>query len=294
MASMSSTVRDIIRSLAGNCERVGVDPELAQSYAWQLLEKVTQKTKVALLTKDVCLLTDEQAAWLNDALARLERDEPLQYILGEVVFLDLAIFVRSPLLIPRPETEAWVADLIQYCRDHGIKPQRILDIGTGTGCIALALAHEFSAAAVIATDINEEALKLVGENAQRNSISNVTCILSDVYDAISAYDTFDLIVSNPPYVCEEDWLTLSPAVTCWEDKNAIIAADAGLALIKKIIGQSHCFLSKSSVHPMLWLEIDICQGALVEQLLYDAGFKRVTIGKDSTGRDRYVWGVGHE
>lgn len=277
---------DVVAMLHNVSEKTGIAPELYESYAWQLLETVTQSKKAQLLANRHVVLSHDQEMWLCEAIKKLTLHEPLQYIVGEVLFLDCVIKVRQPLLIPRSETEEWVAQLIAHYKKLPLLPLRIVDIGTGTGCIAISLAKAFRGAAVIAVDVNPQALLLAQENAHLNKVLNVECILSDVYENTRDM-TFDVIVSNPPYVRESDWLKLDPSVLEWEDKKAIVAPDEGLAIIKRIVDGAR---ERLSVRGTLWIEIDAHQAVIVQQLFCDAGFVEVVVMQDLQGRDRVVWG----
>jgi release factor glutamine methyltransferase len=282
-----------LRELQNQCEIFGVSKDLSLSYARQLLEQVTQKkiSRILLIEKGIDLL-HEQLVWLHNALERLRDGEPLQYIIGEVQFLDCTIKIHRPLLIPRVETEEWVAQLIAYIQKHHIQPRCILDLGTGSGCIALALAKAFPTVNVVGVDSNENSINLAYENAHMNHIQNVQFIKSDVYEQISTEIIFDLIVSNPPYVRESDWQSLDSSVRQWEDKDAIVARDDGLAIIKRIVkGAAQRLSLRRCSSAILWIEIDMHQGGLAKKLFIDAGFIDVHIIQDMYGRDRVVWGI---
>lgn len=208
---------------------------LAQYQAWWIIEFVTQKSKAQLLAHKYELSADEQLHIERIITDLVVHHKPLAYILGFVPFLDLHIQVTPPILIPRPETEEWVNNSIAQLQKEGCIPKTILDIGTGSGCIALAFAKAFPHASVIAVDINQEALELAHKNAQHNNISNITFMHSNLFDAISPATKFDLIVSNPPYISREQHSFMDASVTNWEDHGALFAQDEGLALIKKII-----------------------------------------------------------
>lgn len=175
------------------------------------------------------------------------------------------------------------------------EPLQILDLCTGSGCIALALADALPKAKVYGTDIADAALALAHENAQHNHITNVNFIKSDLFEKISAAQKFDLIVANPPYIPEQNWSTLEPSVKDWEDKHALIAPDQGLALIKKIIATAPAYLKpnnllkKLGIH-QLYIEIDETQGAIVSTYLQNHGYTHTTIAKDLAGKDRLASG----
>jgi release factor glutamine methyltransferase len=277
---------------------------LAQQNAWQLLELATELSQTHLFAKKEIELTSEQQTnidrWIHEIVYQ---HKPIQYILGTVPFLNLTIKVRPPILIPRPETEEWVGRLIDVLKlSFKHKTPLILDLCTGSGCIALALAKAFPSAYVYATDISEEALELAQENAKFNKITNVTFIKSDLYESIPQHLIFDLIVANPPYISEDAYRHLDPSVSKWEDKRALVASGNGLEIIEQIIEGAKKFLitSKkkspqfspqvdSSMSNMLWIEIGFDQAKQVLSLFKNAGFTAL-VSKDVAGRDRIISG----
>lgn len=271
------------------------DEQLVQQYACWLLEKVTGKTKADLLTKNIELtstMEDTLEGWLD---AMVYHHKPIAYILQEVPFGNLAISVRPPVLIPRPETEEWVLSLIDAIRASGAKQLRILDLCTGSGCIALSLADAFPDAQIVATDISPFALFLVEENKRKLKINNVQCIESDVFMQVPQDVLFDLIVSNPPYITDKEFVRLDSSVKNWEDSRALLAEDDGLAVIKRIIDQAPQFLRpnaelQASGIAQLSIEIGAQQGASVEALMRTSGYKKVVVNKDLARKDRLVSG----
>lgn len=265
---------------------------IAAQNAWYLLEKVTDSSEEQLIIAQEVILSPEQEAILHDMLDRLTQQHmPLQYILGSVPFLDITVSVEPPVLIPRPETEEWCATLIETLKKNNLKKLSILDLCTGSGCIALALAQALPESFVIGTDIHKKALALAEKNRADNQIINVEIIYADIYNGMPTGEKFDLIVSNPPYIAPEEWPTLQPEVKDWEDKAALVAPEHGLAILAKIIAKAPPFLKGSlkSV-PALWLEIGYQQGPVVKAMMEQAGFTKVTIIKDLYGKDRVVTG----
>lgn len=271
------------------------DHEIRYQYAWWLLEALTQKTKTALITHKTIMLSDADIKKLDEWVHQLTYEhKPIQYILGMVPFLNLDLFVEPPILIPRPETEEWVNVLLQYLHPLKHHALRIADIGTGTGCIALALGKALSRAEIIACDINPQALNLATRNAAHNNVTNVQFVLSDLFDHISG--AFDIIVSNPPYITLQEYEQLDPSVAQWEDHRALVASDQGLAVIKKLITQAknhlryHKELTTSAI-PQLWIEIGYKQADSVLELMHQAGYARTLLFRDAFGNDRCVQGM---
>jgi len=272
------------------------DPILCTQYSWWILEALTKQKKEQLIARSIDDLSEEQLNQLDTWMLRLvDKSEPLQYIIGHTPFLDITILLEIPTLIPRPETEEMCANLIEQLQKLNNQKLTILDIGTGTGCIALSLAHALPNAQVYATDISDAALKLAQTNAEQNKIKNVTFIKSDVYKGIPSGLTFDLIVSNPPYISKTEWDNLDDSVTQWEDRIALIADDKGLAIIKRIVKKAPAFLHENKEMArlniaQLILEVGHTQGPSVAKLLENAGFDAITIKKDLEGKDRVVAG----
>lgn len=271
------------------------DEVLAQQYAGWLLEKVTGKTKVDLLLQNEELTEAMQAkleSWLDDIVYH---HKPIAYILQEVPFGDLSITVRPPVLIPRSETEDWVLQLIAKVKVSGAQHLRILDMCTGSGCIALAFAHAFPDAQIYAADISPFALMLVEENKTKLGLTNVTCVESDLFAHVPTDLKFDLIVTNPPYITDKEFVRLDLSVKNWEDSRALLAEDNGLALITKIIDQTPCYVRPNAVlyeHgvPQLTVEIGWQQGPVVQELMHKAGYSHVMVMQDIAHKDRTVSG----
>lgn len=285
---MAKNTHQLVQNLAQQLLPVYEEITVATSNAWWIIETLTKKTKINLIRDSYFELTQDQqqtlTSWLYDIL---HNQKPLQYIIGEVPFLQLDLTIKPPILIPRPETEAWCAQLIVQLKASNQYPRMILDLCTGSGCIGLALAQAFPNSTVYATDINPHALDLARYNAQRNGLQNIIFIESDLFQAIPAELSFDLIVSNPPYIAQSEWQQLEPSVKLWEDHNALVAQDHGLALIKKIITQAPDFLSPTA---QVWIEIGYQQGTIVADFFKKRGFTEVNILSDLQNHDRVVHG----
>lgn len=275
---------NIIKHIQDQLIKIGVQsPQLFYVACW-LAEKITGRSVSQLLTVD-SELTDAERKQLENYIHDLTvLKKPLQYVLGTVDFCGLELTVRPPVLIPRPETEEWVTALIKQL-EHEHKPLKILDIGTGTGCIALALAHALPQAQVIGVDCSQEALNLARENQIKLAITNVTFIESDIFSNIK--ETFDVIISNPPYIAEHEWQQLEDTVRVWEDKGALVADNQGLMLLKQIIEQAPTYLNQ---HGKLVLEMGSLQGDAVCTLMRSCGYTDVELYKDFAGLDRLVIG----
>lgn len=289
-------VIDLIHDCEHQLRLVYSDPITCHQYAWWLLEKLTGKKKAQLIVQETVSLTTSDHNTLQQWLGNLvDEHKPIQYILGSVPFNGIDIIVKPPTLIPRPETEEWTCNLIERIRQTHHEQLNILDLCTGSGCIAVALAKAFPSSSITAIDIAQSALLLTQENAKHNNVTNVTCLKSDLFNALPESSAFDLIVSNPPYIAEDEWSTLDVSVTHWEDKRALVAQDHGLAIIERIIQDAPRFLKpnhelQSNGIPQLTIEIGYRQGPAVKQLMDNAHYKKTHIIKDLEGKDRIVVG----
>ncbi len=217
---------------------------------------------------------------------RIQANEPLGYLLESVPFCGLEIQTQPPILIPRMETEERCELLIEKLAK--ITPQNfnILDLCTGSGCIALALANAFKQAKVTGIDINPQAIELAQANAKALSLNNAQFIEDDLFGTLNFTDQFDLIVSNPPYVTADEWQILTPDVKNWEDKNALVAEDFGLIFYPQIIKIAKKYLKSNG---QLVVEIGHTQGPQVAEIFKLSGFGEITIFKDLFGQDRAVF-----
>ncbi len=292
---MKESVLDCIHTIAVKLEPVYHDSVEQQQAATWILEAITGKSEAELLAEKKFQLTHEQELTLADWLEKhINKHMPLQYLLGTVPFIDLTITVKPPVLIPRPETEEWCYNVIQLFKKLPDKRITILDLCTGTGCIALAIAQALPEATVIATDISEQALHIARQNAKDNTINNITFLKSDLFEHVSCTPSFDCIVSNPPYIDIAQWNTLDPMVKNWEDKQALVAPDHGLAIIKEIVNNAKKYLKKNDAIeklniPQLVLEIDYDQGPTVTKIAEKAGLTRIAVVKDLEGKDRVLY-----
>jgi len=226
-------------------------------------------------------LTDAQAAAFEASLSRREQREPLAYVLGEWGFRRLTLKTDRRALIPRPETEIVVERALDHIR--GIGEPRVLDVGTGTGAIALAIADEVPGAQITAMDVSAEALALARENLALTGVNGrVRLVEHDLTSGLGDGD-FDLVVSNPPYVEPEELPTLEPEVRDWEPHLALVASGATEAVARA---------ATEALRPGGWLVLETAAGSgeRIRGLLDDLGYERVTITPDLAGRDRVVEG----
>lgn len=221
---------------------------------------------------------------LEQAVKRLLNGEPVQYVTGVARFGDLLIKVSPSVLIPRPETEEMVQKICTMLPKE--KHLRIWDIGTGSGCIAIALAKHFENAEVIGFDVSEEALQMAKENAESNG-AKVTFVQDDVLNPTSEFlsQSVDLVVSNPPYVCDSERAAMEANVLDWEPETALFVPDDDpLRFYRQILA-----LSKNQLNPQgqIWFEINERMGEEMLSLCREMGFSEAEVGEDYFGRPRF-------
>lgn len=210
-------------------------------------------------------LTMDELAHYNEALSTRGRGVPSQYITGHQEFWGLDLIVSPSVLIPRPETEHLVETVLDLARDMA-RP-RILDVGTGSGAIAIALAHDLPNAEVTACDISPDALEVARANAARLQLaSRLSFVQSDLLTAFAPDVMFDFVVSNPPYVGESEEDQVQREVKKFEPRNAVFAGPDGLDVIRCLIPQAHAHLNPGG---WLLMEIGYTQNVNVRTLLAD-------------------------
>ena len=282
------TIHEALRAISSQLTLLYPTPTAALQATWLILEHVTKLQRTALLTQTK-ELTNEQEQKITTIMHEITVEhKPLDYILGTVHFLELTLAITPPILIPRQETEWWCSELLKKLSEASITPHHILDLGTGSGCLALSLGKAFKQSKIDAVDCNKNALELARFNREKNHVFNVDFGYSNLFDNVPTDPLYDLIVSNPPYIDEKDWQELEPSVKRWEDKGALVAEKHGYALIEKIIDQAPNFLTN---HGQLWIEIGAEQGERVQAYFKKRGFQQVTCLQDLYGRDRVVYGI---
>lgn len=255
-----------------------------------LLEEFAGLSKIDFIIHPEASADETAKLKFIDAIERLKKHEPIQYIAGKTYFYDLELMVSPDVLIPRPETEELV-DLIikENYQLTTINYQRILDIGTGSGCIAIALKKNLPAADVSAIDISESALKLAEQNASKNNVS-VNFLKADILNH-SAYglllDTYDLIVSNPPYVRESEKHLMLPNVIEHEPYLALFVEDNDALSFYKAIAD-FALNGHLQQNGRLYFEINEYLYSELADLLKAKGFKNIEIKKDINDKARIL------
>lgn len=232
-------------------------------------------------------LTENEVEEFRSMISRRGKYEPVQYIIGNTDFYGLNFLVNPSVLIPRPETEILVETIIDNHKYSG--PIKILDIGSGSGNIAVSLAKNLSGSDLLSIDISEEALITAQSNAARLNVNNVQFIKTDILSNGFADDyLFDLIVSNPPYISESDYSSLQKEITLYEPKNALSDNMDGLNFYRRI---SRFAVEKLKPGGYLYFEMGIGQSLSVKSIMENNGFGEIKIIQDYQRIDRVIYGV---
>lgn len=264
--------------------------ENARLEAELLLAHVLGLSRLELYLQHDRPLTEQEKGAYRDVIRRRLRREPLQYITGKTQFRELELHVDRRALIPRPETEILVGAVLDWARErasHGPAVMSAVDIGTGTGAIALSLAVEGDFDRVVATDISADALALARDNAERLELEDrVEFRHGSLWSALEPGEAFDVIVSNPPYIAESERDTLQAEVVEWEPSTALFARDDGLEIVNRLIEGAADRLRPDG---LLALEVGAGQTeAAVVRIGATAGLRDARVLPDLSGRDRVV------
>ena len=260
------------------------DTEAAAIAKWILTDVFHLSTLDLYAGKDMNFSAEMQSR-AEDILCRLKRYEPIQYIIGETTFGDLSFEVTPAVLIPRPETVELVDWIVA---DHPQEGVRVLDIGTGSGCIPVSLAKRLEKADVFAWDISLEALKVAQRNAQRNNVKvDFSCI--DVLQKEIPDIQVDVLVSNPPYIGDSERENMERNVLDWEPGLALFVPDSDpLVFYRRIADIGLQLLTNGGI---LYFEINQLYGEETKQLLIDKGYLSVELRKDLSANDRMIKAV---
>jgi release factor glutamine methyltransferase len=286
-ARTQRTVRRVLMDSTQFLRDAGI--ESARLDAEVLLGHALDKEKADIYLGMESTLNDSDEKIFRELLTRRAKGEPVAYITGHKEFWSLDFVVTPDVLIPRPETELVVELTLEVAIMATTKaPLKILDIGTGSGVIAIALAKELPAAEIWAVDVSAAALNIAEINAQRHGVAERIKLLDgDLFDPFTELGhRFDVIVSNPPYVLSKEIANLGREVRDWEPKMALDGGPDGLDCYRQIIGGAHTYLAPEG---RVLLEIGEDQGTAVAGLFVPAGrFGAATIFQDYAGKDRVI------
>ena len=282
MAVKLQTIKNIRNYISGELEGIYPSPE-TDSIINLVLESVSGLKKSCRMSGNDIPLPPETINTLINICKELKTGKPVQYVLGETIFYGCKIKLNNHTMIPRQETEELVDMIIKENRNF---KGRILDIGTGSGCIAIALAINIPGAKITALDISKEALSVARENADLNH-ADVNFLLADILNPdLNITDSADIIVSNPPYVMESEKKFMHINVLNFEPHSAIFVPDSDpLVYYKAIISFAEKKLSHTG---WLWFEINEAMGPEIAGLLQQSGYVGVEIVRDINGKDRFI------
>ncbi len=270
-----------------------------EQHILQELEGIYSRQEISILTRlileEVCAnsfsdittyknshLSGSERGKVQDIVHRLKKGEPIQYLLGKTEFYGIPFKVTPDVLIPRPETEELVEWILTEKRSQG---RSVLDIGTGSGCIAVTLAKKMPHADVYAWDVSERALKVASENALLNGV-NVEFSVQDIFQSVNSNPTFDLIVSNPPYVTKSEKRYMEINVLGFEPHEALFVPDNHALIFYERIAE----IALISLHKggEIYFETNRDKGGEVCDMLQERGFVNIELKKDISGNERMV------
>ena len=263
-----------------NCYSAGEISALTRIIATELLGV----SQMAFYLKDDITLTTEQEALLGNAIERLQKREPIQHILGYSDFCGLRFKITPATLIPRPET----SELVEWIASEATGNESILDIGTGSGCIAVSLAHKVPQSKVTAWDISNDALSVATENSKANN-SNVEFKHVDILEYQPTGEQFNIIVSNPPYIKENEKEAMHANVLDWEPHTALFVPDSDPLLFYRTIAEKGLALLKPGGR--LYFEINRAHGNETMEMLAALGYTHIKLRKDFADNDRMIRAV---
>lgn len=277
MATVAETLRDAETRLAQTSDSPRLDAEL-------LLAHALGTTRGQLFARRNDPVEPEPfAAYLARRLA----GEPVAYILGTWEFFSIELETQTPVLVPRPETEHLVEAVLEFV---GERPARVLDVCTGTGCVAIAIAMHALETRVDAVDLNPVAVALAERNATRHGLGDrVRMLEGDLFGALPPdAQVYDAVCANPPYVADGEWAGLSETIRNYEDPRALVSGPEGLDCIRRIVAQAPRHLRPGG---LLALEMGQGQAEKVSAILETGGFVSLAIRKDLAGIPRIACGI---
>jgi release factor glutamine methyltransferase len=271
-------LKEISRKL-GNC---GI--EAAEKEAELLLSEGINMSRIDMY-KDNPELNNTQTQSLDKMISRRCSREPLQYIIGHIDFLGLNLEVGKGVLIPRPETELMAEHAIKLLGARNTEQKSVLDLCTGSGCVALAIAVKFPDALVYGVDISEKAIRYARINAERNNVKNAFFYCGDLFSTVNKTKSFDLIISNPPYIKSDDIKDLQPEIRDWEPLNALDGGRDGLVYYREIVPAARQILNDTGI---LMFELGDGYAQSLKKMFENSGYSSIEILKDYSGKERII------
>ncbi len=285
MKIASNKIKDILRFFRDELKDA-YPPEELDSIITYCFEDYLHLKRSAISTNQETTVSESELLKFNDAIKELKKFKPLQYILGEANFYGLKFYVNEHVLIPRPETEELVHFIIH---DNKMNAPAILDIGTGSGCIPIALKKNIPSAVVSSIDVSEKALNVANRNAKKNDVE-ILFILRDILDPLAILDQqllkYDIIVSNPPYICNAEKNKMDKNVLDYEPHLALFVNDNDPLLFYNVICDFALKMLKTN--GKLYFEINQSLASETKDLLESKGFKNVELIKDLSNNYRIL------
>ena len=281
---MTDQLARFISDKAGILAKVGIDRAKAEIEL--ILCHLLEVDRLHLYLDGSALLTDTVIVRLDEIVKRRATRYPLQYILEETWFYGRKFYVSPAVMVPAPETEVLCETAIGFVREKKVAKPRILDLGVGSGVIAVTLAMELDDCSIVAVDISREVIQVARRNADElGTADKIVFRQSDFFSSISEGEKFDLILSNPPYVSEKEYQALPPEVLA-DPKSALLAGEDGLDAIRIILREAPNHLAKGG---RIMFEIGYNQGTAVADLTEsDERYQSIVIIKDLNDIDRVV------
>ena len=277
------TTSDVLAAMAHSLADAGV-PDPRADVEW-LLAAVLKTSRSGIFVNPRRRLTHAQYKRLRVFVQKRRTRVPLQHLLGETEFFSLPFYVGPEALIPRPETEILVETLVDRLDAH--TGPRVLDVGTGAGPVAVALAHALPGSRLVATDVSPAALRLAARNARRNDVrQRIAFVCADLFAAFRSRAVFHAVVSNPPYVATRDLPALQPEVRCFDPRLALDGGPDGLAFHRLIIAHASDHLKRGG-----WLALEVADGSAPDVLnlvAQSSGFNHEGTISDLTGTERVL------